>query len=97
MKTGKLVRKLRNESGLTQQELADKAGLHHTTVSHIERGKIEFGYKSLMKICKALKIQFHYFIFLSSEKKERFYMSRDKVKHYNAATAKGGHQLRKVV
>ena len=36
---GQRVKKLRDERGWTQQELADRAGLTNDTISNYERGK----------------------------------------------------------
>ncbi len=35
---GRLIRQKRTEMGLSQEELADRAGLHRTYVSDVERG-----------------------------------------------------------
>jgi transcriptional regulator with XRE-family HTH domain len=37
-KLGSRVQRLRQEHGLSQEELADRAGLHRTYVSGVERG-----------------------------------------------------------
>lgn len=37
-KLGSKVQRLRHEQGLSQEELADRAGLHRTYVSGVERG-----------------------------------------------------------
>jgi predicted transcriptional regulator len=44
----------RKEAGLTQQELADKAGVRQETLSRIESGKHTPTLKTLKKIDKAL-------------------------------------------
>lgn len=36
---GQIVRRRRQETGLSQEELADEAGLHRTYVSLLERGQ----------------------------------------------------------
>lgn len=35
---GKALRQIREREGLTQEDLADKAGLHSTWISAVERG-----------------------------------------------------------
>jgi len=55
IKFGKHLRKLREEQGLTQEELADKAGMHFTYVGQIERGIRNPSLINLQKLAKALK------------------------------------------
>lgn len=54
---GKRLRKLREQKGLTQEELADKADLHFTYVGQAERGLRNLTLHSLAKIAKALKVK----------------------------------------
>ena len=53
---GEAIRIRRKEIGLTQEKLAEKAGLHHNFVGEVERGNMETSLTSLLKIAKALKI-----------------------------------------
>jgi transcriptional regulator with XRE-family HTH domain len=53
---GKHLRKLREEKGWTQEELADKAGMHFTYIGQIERGVRNPSLINLEKLAKALKI-----------------------------------------
>jgi transcriptional regulator with XRE-family HTH domain len=53
---GKQLRKLREERGWTQEELADKAGMHFTYIGQIERGVRNPSLVNLEKIAKALRI-----------------------------------------
>jgi transcriptional regulator with XRE-family HTH domain len=50
------IKEVRKEKKLTQQELAEKAGLHLTYVGHLELGKYHPTVYVMWKICKALKI-----------------------------------------
>jgi phage repressor protein C with HTH and peptisase S24 domain len=50
------VRNRRKELGLSQLELAKKAGLSQTTISDIERGRND-GSRELMPLAKALKVR----------------------------------------
>lgn len=50
------LRELRQEKGLSQEELADKAGLHRTYISQIERGLKSPSLRSLQQIAEALGV-----------------------------------------
>lgn len=53
---GKHLRMLRQKKNLTQEELADRAGLHFTYIGQIERGLRNPSLVNLQKLAKALKI-----------------------------------------
>jgi transcriptional regulator with XRE-family HTH domain len=53
---GKRVRERRLALGLTQQELADRAGLHRSYVGEIELGRRNITIKNVVKIAKALQV-----------------------------------------
>lgn len=53
---GRRVREHRLALGLTQQELADRAGLHRSYIGEIELGKRNITLESAEKIAKALRI-----------------------------------------
>lgn len=55
---GTQIRKYRNSRGMSQIELSKKSNLHRTYISQIESGDKNPSIVSLLKICKALKIQF---------------------------------------
>lgn len=53
---GTHLRQLREKQGLTQEELASKAGMHFTYVGQIERGIRNPSLINLQKLAKALKV-----------------------------------------
>ena len=52
----KNLRRIRNEAGLSQEELAYRAGLHRTYISSIERGQRNVSLENIFAIAKALKV-----------------------------------------
>ncbi len=55
-KFGRHLRKLREDRGWTQEDLADKAGMHFTYIGQIERGLRNPSLVNLERLAKALKI-----------------------------------------
>lgn len=53
---GAAIRKRRQELNISQEELADRAGLHRTYVSDIERGARNISLENIERIAGALKI-----------------------------------------
>ena len=51
------VRLIRNKIGLSQEQLADEAGLHRTYIGSIERGERNVSIDNIEKIAKALKVK----------------------------------------
>lgn len=54
---GEAIQERRLSVGISQQELADMAGVHRTYVSDVERGARNLTVSSLVKVCKALNVQ----------------------------------------
>ena len=50
------VKRWRNHRGLTQEELAERADLHRTYISDVERGARNLSLESIEKLAKALEI-----------------------------------------
>jgi CheY-like chemotaxis protein len=53
---GKAVKRQRSELGISQEELADRAGLHRTYISDIERGARNVSLESIRKLAQALEL-----------------------------------------
>lgn len=53
---GETLRVHRKKAGLTQEQLAEKADLHHNFIGAVERGEMEISLGSMVRISKALKI-----------------------------------------
>jgi len=53
---GMVVRRQRERLGLSQEALADKAGIHRTYVSSIELGKVRIGLDVAKKVADGLGI-----------------------------------------
>jgi transcriptional regulator with XRE-family HTH domain len=53
---GKRLRELRKRSGLSQEELGFRAGLHRTYIGAIERSEQNVSVDNIHKLAKALKV-----------------------------------------
>ncbi len=53
---GKKVRHERRKQRLSQEQLAEKAGLHRTYIGMIERAEKNITLENINKICKALDL-----------------------------------------
>ena len=56
-KFGERLRKLREDSGLSQEDLANAAELHRTHISLIERGQRSIRLETIEKLAVALGVQ----------------------------------------
>jgi transcriptional regulator with XRE-family HTH domain len=54
---GEQIRNYRKQAGFTQEQLAEKADLHHNFIGEVERGNMEISLTSMLKIAKALKVK----------------------------------------
>lgn len=53
---GRAIRRKRLALGLSQERLAEKAGLHWTYIGGIERGERNVSLMNIVKIARALKV-----------------------------------------
>lgn len=53
---GKRVKELRNKLGISQEELADIAGLDRTYITSVERGKRNISIVNIDKLSRALNV-----------------------------------------
>jgi len=67
MRYGKAIRICRAAKGLSQKELASKAGIGSSHISLIEAGKRSPSLATVEKICKALKVPTHLVMLLAAE------------------------------
>ncbi len=55
---GQRIRAHRQKAGMTQEELAERAELHHTYIGQVERGEKNLTLRSLERILDALELSF---------------------------------------
>jgi transcriptional regulator with XRE-family HTH domain len=53
---GALIRELRQEAGMSQEEFADRCGLHRTYIGSVERGEKAITIETAQRIVKALGV-----------------------------------------
>lgn len=73
---GKRIFKRRKELGLTQDCLAERAGLSQSFLTCVERGEKGLGYDSIIKICEALETSADYLLTGIISQKEADYIFR---------------------
>jgi transcriptional regulator with XRE-family HTH domain len=54
---GKRLRELRTQHGLSQEQLADLAGLHRNYIGNIERGENGIGIDNIILLARTLKVR----------------------------------------
>ncbi len=78
MKIGERIRNLRQLSSLTQEELAERAGLTKGFISQVERDRTSISLDSLVQILDALDENISDF-FLDTKEKDIVYRKEDRV------------------
>jgi transcriptional regulator with XRE-family HTH domain len=56
IRLGIRIRELRTAQSLSQEELADRAGLHRTYIGGVERGERNVSLDNILAIAKALNV-----------------------------------------
>jgi len=54
---GQVLKQLRKERGLSQEELGFESGYHRTYISQLERGKKSPSLQTIFQLAKALKME----------------------------------------
>ncbi len=52
---GETVRRFREDEGISQEELADRCGLHRTYIGSVERGERNVSLANIVRLAQALK------------------------------------------
>ena len=68
---GKNVKGHRENLGLSQEALADIAGVHRTYINQVEQGRVNISIINLFKIARALKIEANVLLISESWKKKK--------------------------
>lgn len=67
---GNRVRKIRESKEMSQEKLAELAGLHRTYISSLERGLRSISLKNIQKISEALNVEIYELFIFDASKKE---------------------------
>ena len=70
MNIGIIIREIRINKGLTQEDLSAKTGIAQTSLSQIESGRKRPNPSSMKKICKALDVSESILFLLATEEKD---------------------------
>ncbi len=85
------VRQLRHERGLSQEELADRAGLHRTYIGSIERGERNLTVDNIQKIARGLDVDAAHLLAGSTEHGDGGEASRHSASMADDTTASDGN------
>ena len=82
---GIVVRQARRKLGLTQHELASRAGLHRTYISDVERGKRNVSLQIIERLAEALNVPVGTLFTGSSDKSSLVAMKPDQTSLHQGA------------
>lgn len=68
---GRRVRRYRRRLGLTQEQLAARAGVHRITIAHLERGAGGVGLAVLVKLAMALRVPLDVLVAVPRDRRRR--------------------------
>lgn len=54
---GKIIKEIRNQQGISQEELSDRTGLDRSYLSQIENGKKSPSLSTILRISRALNLK----------------------------------------
>ena len=77
MKTGELIKQLRQKKGITQEDLAAKTDISVRTIQRIESGEVDPRAFTLQSIAAALEVDFEVFASTESEVNEEAIISEN--------------------
>lgn len=77
METGKLIKELRTQKGMTQEELAEKTEVSVRTIQRIENGAVDPRAYTLQMIAKALEVEYSLLAGNESDKGEDIHEADD--------------------
>ena len=70
---GLRIRQRRTELNLTQEDLAERAGVSVSFIGHIERGEKAASVDTVVELCKVLELSLDYVILGKKELRDRDY------------------------
>lgn len=79
METGKVIRLLRKNRGMSQVELSSSSELDRSHLSSMESGKRDVGMFSLEKVADALNLKAHHILFLTQFKEKNIEEALEKL------------------
>lgn len=79
---GRRLKAIREANGLSQRELAKRAGVTNSSISMIEQGQVSPSVQSLEKVLAGVPMSLsHFFTFLEDASAEVFFLQRNMAKH----------------